>query len=396
MKSMMCFLAAVLLAGVAKGGLAPGDRDKLVAADTGFGFDLMEQIAAEKPAGNIFISPYSVSCALQMTAAGAAGPTRAEMQKVLKTGGLEPLTLNAAIRDLDRELAGRQQVTLNLANGLWYQKGFHLKPSFVEVNQQSFRAGLQAVNFGSRASADIINDWADHETQGKIKQVVSFPFPPLTRLILANAIYFKGQWQSPFKPERTKPRPFHLADGELKDTPMMAQDGDFRYQETADFQAVRLPYKGGLEMELYLPAAGSSPRKLLHEWAARPQIASGFAMRNGSVVLPKFKLDCQVLLNDPLVKLGMGSAFGGKADFSGMADEAVYISQVLQKSYVDVDEEGTEAAAVTVVRMEAMVMRRPPPDRFTMVLDRPFFFVISDTATGAVLFMGLVDNPAGV
>jgi serpin B len=395
MKLIAILMAAVLWSGVAKGDLAPGDRDKLVAANTGFGFDLLEQIAAEKPAGNIFISPYSVSCALQMTAAGAGGQTRTEMQKALKTGGLEPLALNAAIRDLDRELASRQQVTLNLANGLWYQQGFHLKPSFVEVNQQSFQAGLQAVDFGSPASADLINGWADHETQGKIQKVVSFPFPASTRLILANAIYFKGQWVSPFKKGLTKPRSFHLADGQLKDTPMMAQDGDFRYQETAGFQAVRLPYKGGLEMELYLPAAGSSPRKQLREWAARSQIASGFAMRNGSVVLPKFKLDYQVLLNDPLAKLGMGSAFGSGADFSGMTDAKVFISQVLQKSYVDVNEEGTEAAAVTTVRVTALAMRRPPPDRFTMVLDRPFFFVISDSASGAVLFMGVVDNPVG-
>jgi serpin B len=133
----------------------------------------------------------------------------------------------------------------------------------------------------------------------------------------------------------------------------------------------------------------------MREWSARSQIGGGFAVRNGSVVLPKFKLDYQVLLNGPLVKLGMGSAFGTKADFSGMTDEEVYISEVLQKSYVDVNEEGTEAAAVAIVHMEAMAMRRPPRDRFTMVLARPFFFVISDTATGSVLFMGLVNNPAG-
>ena len=388
---VLAWVAPVLTAGA---GPVAADRDKLVEANSGFAFGLMTQITAVDPSANVFISPYSVSSALQMTAAGAVGQTRVELQQVLKTGGLDATALPAAVRDLDRELAGRKEVTLNLANGLWFEKGFHLKPAFVDCNRQFFQAALEGVDFGTPGAADVINNWADRQTHGKIQQVVSYPFPPRTRLVLANAIYFKGQWVDPFKKNLTQPRAFHLADGQSQDTPMMKQGGSFQYQEAADFQAVRLPYRGGLEMELYLPAAGSSPRQLLGEWADRRKFASSFASREGMVVLPKFKMNYQVLLNEPLKALGLRSAFGDGANFSGIADEKTCISQVCQKSYVDVDEEGTEAAAVTTVQMTSLAMRRPPPNRFSMILDRPFFFVISDTGTGSVLFLGIVNHPA--
>jgi serpin B len=385
-----------LWAAVTTAGAGPaGDQAALVAANTGFAFDLLTQITAADPAANVFISPYSVSSALQMTAAGAGGDTKAEMQRVLKTGGLAPDSLHAGYRDLNQALAGRTDVTLNLASGLWFQKGFHLKPAFAGINTDFFRAGLEPVDFGDPQSAKTINAWADRQTAGKIKDVVQYPFPQLTRLILANAIYFKGRWTEPFKKELTQPRPFHPAGGEPKQTPMMTQNGDFQYQETGEFQAVKLAYRGGLQMELYLPAANSNPAKLLPALAARERIASGFAGRAGVVTLPKFKMDYHVKLNGPLQALGMKSAFGRDADFSGIADEKLYIGEVLQKSYVDLNEEGTEAAAVTTVGMQASAVRMPPRDRFTMILDRPFFFVISDVATGSVLFMGIVNNPEG-
>lgn len=391
----ICLIAAGWLGGsLAAAGADPAPaQNDLVAANRGFAFDLMQQIAAADPHANVFISPYSVSCALQMAAAGAAGPTRAEMQHVLQTAPFAPDSLNAAIRELDRQLAGRKDVTLDLANGLWFQTGFHLKPAFADLNRRYFNAGLEEVDFGEPQSADSINAWADRQTRGRIRNVVQFPFPPRTRLILANAIYFKGQWTQPFKPDLTRPRDFHLPDGRQKPVPMMLQDGSFLYQQTADFQAVRLPYQGGLQMELYLPAADSNPQKLLAAVSARETVDRGFARREGTVMLPKFKLDQSVRLNGPLQALGMRRAFSSQADFSGIADEGLYISEVLQKSYVDVDEQGTEAAAVTTVRMEAMVARRPPPDRFTLILDRPFLFVISDVPTGSLLFLGIINDP---
>lgn len=372
------------------------DPQKLVAANNAFAFDLMNQLVQAQPDANTFISPYSVSSALQMTANGAAGETRAEMQQALRTAGMSAGALNGAFADLDRQFAARQDVILNLANGLWVQKNYRLKPAFVADNRKFFQAELAEVDFNEPQSAQTINDWADQKTQGKINKVVQFPFPPLTRLILANAIYFKGKWVKAFEKGATMPRDFHLASGQTKRTPMMTQEGQFAYQETDGFQMVKLPYKGGLQMELYLPQTSSSPQKFIAGIAAKgnwQRIQKGFNRREGSVTLPKFKMKYEVRLNDPLEALGMKNAFGGQADFSGIADEPLYISEVKQKSYVDVNEEGTEAAAVTTVAVRAAAVMRPPPDRFTMVLDRPFFFVISDVETGSILFMGVMNEP---
>jgi serpin B len=321
------------------------------------------------------------------------------MQQVLKTSGMAAGALNAAFKDLNQQLAGRNDVTLTLANGLWYQNGFHLKPAFEAANQQFFQAELAGVDFNDPQSAQTINDWADRQTRGKIKNVVQFPFPPLTRLVLANSIYFKGKWVRPFYERATQPREFHLAGGQTKLTPTMAQRGSFQYQENGQFQAVKLPYNGGLQMELFLPGTNSNPQMFLADMAGketwREDIESGFSLREGSVTLPKFKMNYEVQLNEPLKALGMKSAFSSGADFSGMASEPLFISQVKQKSYVEVDEEGTEAAAVTTVTVKSLAIRRPPSDFFTLVLDRPFFFVISDVNTGSILFMGIVNDPAG-
>jgi serpin B len=383
---------------LAAGADPAADQESLVTANTGFAFDLMNQIAQAQPDANVFISPFSVSSVLQIVNNGAAGGTKTEMQQMLKTSGLAAEPLNAACQSLDQQFTARKDVTLNLANGLWVQQGFRLKPAFVADNGKYFQAELANVDFGNPQSAQTINGWADRQTRGKIKEVVQFPFPPLTRLILANAIYFKGTWSKPFKKDLTQPRDFHLANGPAKPTPMMAQNGHFPYQETADFQAVKLPYRGGLQMELYLPQTNSNPRKLLAGFIAgqdwQKNIQSGFGGREGSVTLPKFKIEYQVGLNGPLQALGMKSAFGQDADFSGIADEPLSISEVKQKSFVEVNEQGTEAAAVTTVTMTALAIRMPETSPFTMVLDRPFFFVISDMATGSILFMGIVNNPA--
>jgi len=375
----------------------PADQAKLAGANAGFAFDLLKQIAAEQPNANVFISPFSVSTVLQMVGNGAAGETRTEMQAVLKTAGLPADSLNEACRSLNHSLTSLPDVTLNLANGIWYQNGIQLKPAFVAENKNYFLAELAGVDFAKAKSADIINGWADKATRGKIKNVVQFPFPPRTRVILANAIYFKGKWVDPFDPKATKPHAFHLANGQIEQTPLMWQHRHFSYQEGEDFQAVRLPYAGGrLQMYLFLPATNSSPAKLLaglnsESW--QDKILPRFADREGTLALPRFKLDYAVELNEPLKDLGIRQAFiPGTADFTAMADEPLYISAVEQKSFVDVNEEGTEAAAVTTVRMTALAVMRPLRP-FEMIVDRPFFFVIEDSQTQSILFMGVIFNP---
>jgi serpin B len=387
--TILCFAAWAALAD------SPADPAKLAAANTGFAFDLLKQIAGEQPNANVFISPFSVSSVLQMVANGAAGDTKTEMQRILKMTGLAPDSLNVAGKDLNESLNSQTNVILNLASAIWFQEGIHLKPGFVATNSRFFHAGLAPVDFQKPASAQIINDWADNSTHGKIKDIVQWPFDPLTKVILANAIYFKGQWAHPFDKSATKPRAFHLAKGGTKPTPMMWQRKTFDYQEGDGFQAVRLPYTGGrLQMYLFLPETNSSPAKLLaamdsNTW--RDRVLPRFRDREGTLTFPRFKLGYEVTLNDPLEALGMRHAFDD-ADFSAMAGEPLFVSKVKQKSFVEVNEEGTEAAAVTTVEMHSSAIMEPPKP-FEMIVDRPFFFVISDSETQSILFMGIVSNP---
>jgi serine protease inhibitor len=390
---LLCFAGLTVLTA------SPAGQEKLTMANTGFAFDLLKQIAGEQPGINIFISPFSVSTVLQMVANGAAGDTKTEMQRVLKTTGLPPEALNAAGKDLNQSLNSQTNVILNLANAIWYKNEFHLKPEFVSVNKEFFKAELGGVDFTKPESAQTINDWAETSTHGKIKQVVRWPFDPLTRVILANAIYFKGKWERPFDKHATKDRAFYvLPGGTPKQVPTMWQHGRFNYQQGDGFQAVRLPYAGGhLQMYLFLPNTNSSPAKLLADLNAgtwQNKIPPKFQDLEGTLALPRFKLYYDTTLNKPLKALGMRQAFTVDADFSAMADKPLFVSEVKQKSFVEVNEEGTEAAAVTTATLGCAALPRPN-NLFEMIVDRPFLFVIADDQTKSVLFMGVIYDPAG-
>lgn len=400
MKNMLRGLSITAAAGViALAAMVASAQESgaLPDADNGFGLDLLRQVASGQPGQNIFISPFSAATALQMVANGAAGETKMEMQQVLHTTGIAPPALNADCKALNESLNSQKDVILDLANGIWYQNNFHLKPAFVSDNRKFFDAELAAVDFLSPASAKTINDWADKQTRGKIQGVVSYPFPPATKVVLANAIYFKGKWEEQFEKNLTLPRNFHFPDGSVRQVPMMSKRHSFSYEEGDGFQAVEMPYVGDrLEMILFLPATGTSPQQLLEKFKGetwRDKILPGFSLYEGFLAFPKFRMDYDVTLNDPLKALGMPRAFSGNADFSAMADRPVCISEVKQKSYVAVDEEGTEAAAVTTVTVTALAMPMRPARNFTMIVDRPFFFVISDRRTQTILFMGIVNDP---
>jgi serpin B len=377
----------------------------LVQANNGFAFDLVRQIVREQPTQNIFISPFSVSIALQMLGNGAEGNTKSEIQSVLRTESLPQDKLNAASKRLNQFIKSQTALTLDSANGIWYQNHFHLKPDFGAAARDFFGATPGPVDFESPKSADIINQWASKETRGKVSGIVSFPFPPATRVILVNAIYFKGKWDDPFDKHLTKPRDFYLANGSKKQTPMMSQHKEFRYQENGDFQAVRLPYAGNnLAMYLFLPAKNSSPARLLDVLSEKNEskkMLRQFTDREGTVIFPKFKFDYDILLNQPLQDLGMPQAFSETtADFSAMADEPLFVNEVKQKSFVDVNEEGTEAAAVTELGLSSGIEMEPPKP-FEMIIDRPFLFVIADdyipiendNPDQAILFVGIVNEP---
>jgi serpin B len=371
------------------------DQVKLAVANAAFGFDLFQQIAHERPDANVFISPFSVSAVLQMLDNGAVGTTQQELERVLHTDDLPAGALNAACESLNKSLNSQTNVTLELANAIWYQRGIPLKPAFVSINREFFGAELGAVDFARPQSAQTINRWADKRTHGKIQDIVRWPFDPATRVVLANAIYFKGKWERPFDKKVTRPHTFHLANGGQKDVPTMWQHGHFDYQSGESFQAVRLPYAGRrLWMEVFLPDADSSLAKLLARFSTaseRERMLEGFLEQNGTLALPRFKLEYDITLNNSLQVLGIKRAFHG-GDFSAMSDEPLEVSEVKQKSYVEVNEEGTEAAAVTVGIMRATAVLRPQKP-FEMIVDRPFFFVIADDQTKSVLFMGVVYDP---
>jgi serine protease inhibitor len=386
------FLAARLLSTPAT------DQEKLVSANTSFAFHLLQQVTRLQPEANVFISPTSVSAALELAADGAAGETKSEMQHVLRTAGLPSDLLEAAVKNLNKQLAARQNVTLNLANSLWFQQGLHLQPVFADDNREYFQAQLKGVDFSSPKSAKTINAWAAAQTGGKIEEVVQFPFPPQTRLILANVNYPKAQWAEPFKPGQTHRRDFHLPNGRTQSVPMMSREAYFIHEETADFQAVQLPCLGELQMELFLPGTNSSQQKLLAEFAASTNwpgdVQSGFIHEDGSLILPKFKMEFAALLNQPLKALGMTNAFARTANFSGIASGPLFLSEVKQKSYVNMDETGIGSAATTPARATEQAGRFAWPIAFVMLLDRPFLFLITLQPSGTILFVGIVNDPS--
>jgi serpin B len=400
MKTKISLIAVLLLfAGFHQAAASPADQQKLAAANNGFAFKLLKQLAKDQPAANIFISPYSASTVLQMAGSGAAGQTKIEMQQVLGTTGLSSDTVSAANKEITQSLnSGNTNIILNTANAIWYRQDAHVKPEFMARNQQFFGATVAPLNFADPHSVDVINSWASEKTHGKISRIADGMIDQVyTRLFLANAVYFKGRWADPFDAKDTKDRPFHLRSGNQKDVPMMTQTKTFTYRRGTGYQAVRLPYQDeNLAMYVFLPDTNSSPEKLLgimngDTWqrVTKP----GFSEKEGMVVLPRLKLEYSVELNQPLQALGMKTAFDMvKADFSGIAPQ-LYISAARQKMFVEVKEEGTEAAAVTGIAVMTESTAMPLPNPFQMIVDRPFLFLIEDKQTGTILFTGVMFDP---
>jgi len=375
---------------------SPIDQQKLASVNVGFAFKLLKQLAKDQPGASIFISPYSASTVLQMACNGAGGQTKTEMQRVLGTTGLAAEALNAANKDCDRAINSQgTNVLLTAANAIWYRKGTPVKPAFVSCNREFFGATVAALDFDDPRSTGIINAWASEKTHGKINGIADGLINRWTELVLASAVYFKGRWETPFDVKSTKNRVFHFRAGRQKQVPMMEQTRKFAYRRGTGYQAVRLPYQGcALAMYVFLPDAGSSPEKLIgimsgDTWQRVTE--PGFGKREGTVVLPRFKLEYGVELKQPLSALGMRAAFG-KADLSGISDGPLFVSAVRQRAFVEVNEEGTEAVAATAMTIESSGPSNPT-EPFQMIVGRPFLFLIEDQVTRMILFMGVVYDP---
>jgi serpin B len=370
---------------------------KLIDASNQFGFALLRELREDKEAENLLLSPASITLALAMTFNGAAAETESAMAKAMSLQGMDKGTLNQAVLDLRQSLQNIDpKVELTIANSLWARQGVTFKSSFLDVNRRYFGAQVSVLDFADPEAPQAMNRWVDSNTRGKIKKMVD-NISPRTVMFLLNAIYFHGKWQKPFDKALTQEKPFHLANGEQKPVPMMAQVGRFAYLKGENFQMVSLPYGAGrISMVIALPDEGTTLSEWLTALDAKQwkEWTSRLVLSDGELQLPRFKMDDDKVLNDALKAMGMDVAFTpDRADFTHMRDERdLFLEKVHHKAVVDVNEEGTEAAAVTSVQVGVTSVQQPRPP-FKMVVDRPFFFAIRDTRTGIVLFMGAVYEP---
>lgn len=379
------------------------DVAAVVAGNSAFAFDLLQQLRSQSGDANLFYSPYSISLALAMTYGGAQAETAAEMAAALHLA-LPPESLHPAFNGLAQVLAQRADVAipeaegfqLSIANALWGQHDYAFRQAYLDLLARDYGAGMNLVDFSAdpEAARIEINDWVSDQTAQRIQDLLpQGSIDALTRLVLTNAIYFKAGWLLPFSPADPEGI-FTLRDGSAVTTPMMSKLAKFRYAAADGVQAVELPYVGDeVAMIIFLPDAGEFDAfagQFTPEQAAA--LTAALTMQEVQLTMPTFTYESGFSLSDALIALGMQAPFQpGQADFSGMTEESdLFISDVFHKAFVAVDEEGTEAAAATATIVSATGM---PQIDVTLNVDRPFLFLIQDKPTGAILFVGAVLDP---
>jgi len=375
--------------------VAPVVNSKLIAANTKFGFKLFSEILQQESSKNIFVSPASVAIALAMTYNGASGETQQAMAKALELQEITLQEVNSGNAAISAGLTNTDsKVELTIANSLWAKQEYPIKQDFLQRSQKFYKAKVTNLDFSDRAAPTIINNWVNQSTRGKITQIID-SINPNDVLFLINAIYFKGKWRTEFDKNQTADYPFYLPAGGQKQHPMMSQTGEYRYYENEKFQAISLPYgeDGKLSLYIFLPNQNTSLSDFYQglnteNWEKWMTL---FRNREGLIRLPRFKMEYDLTLNQTLKALGMEIAFRDEANFSGIGDNLL-ISEVKHKTFVEVNEEGTEAAAATSVAI-AVTAVIPAQEPFQMIVNRPFFCAIRDNQTGTVLFMGSIVEP---
>jgi serpin B len=391
-----CGVVALMAGLMARPAMAQSDVDTkaVVQAANQFGVDLYGRVSNQP--GNLFLSPYSVDTALAMVLAGARGPTAAQMSATLHLPALKPADLQAAFGDLIRRYQAskaEQGYELHVANALWAAQNAALLPDYVQLLDKDYSARLTTVDFSNpTAAAATINDWVARQTKDRIKDLISpSGLDQNTRLILTNAIYFKGTWAAPFKADATADAPWHGADAGIAH--MMHQTSSYPYFEDDQLSALQLPYDGDrVAMLVLLPKETDGLGKLEKSLDTRRLQAVIDGLRQQDVVasLPKFRVESRFSLSRSLSEMGMPLAFSSSADFSGISAVGhLYVSEVVHKAFVEVDEQGTEAAAATGVTMRALIYRPHP----IFNADQPFLFLIRDVKDQTVLFIGRLEKP---
>jgi serine protease inhibitor len=418
MKAMKSVFITMVAAGLCAGCFAgqrtntneTKDREIVVQGNNEFALQLYARLRAQE--GNLFFSPYSISTAVAMTYAGARGQTEAQMAEVLHfptvasqtpaRPTLDSMQFHSAFGEIIASLNERGEkggYELTVANALWGQKGYGFLDSFLELVEANYGGSLNEVDFvrAAEAARKTINAWVEKKTNDKIKELIKpGVLSSLTRLVLTNAIYFKGNWARQFEKDKTQDAPFTLLSGRKVDVPMMNQKADFKYTETDDFQALELPYVDNeLSMLILLPREFDGLKEFEQRLTSEnlSQWLDKLYKREVIVSVPRFKMTSQFGLADVLKSMGMTDAFSaGRADFSGMdGKKDLFISAVIHKAYVDVNEEGTEAAAATGVTLRLTSVG--PTKIAVFRADHPFLFLIRDNKTNSILFIGRVMNP---
>lgn len=367
--------------------------EKELSASAGeFGFKIFKKITAQQPDSNIFISPLSISMALGMTYNGAEGETEEAMRNTLGFGDLTNDQINTNYFSLIHLLTNMDtKVNMNIANSIWIRQGFPVEEEFINQNKKYFQARVSNLDFSSMEAADTINDWVYQNTNGKIEKMVG-SIDPLTVMYLINAIYFKAYWQKQFDPEQTTEDWFVKQNGDSSRCSLMQQQSSFQYLKTNQFQAVDLPYgDGDFSMTILMPNLEVNLNELISDiskdqWV---DLMDQFHPADIMFMFPKFTLRYEIKLKEILKSLGMAVAFDcDKADFSDInPDYQLFISKVLHKSFIKVDEEGTEAAAATSVEISLTCLP------LTVKFNRPFLFVIRERKSNTVIFIGKLTDP---
>ena len=376
-----------------------GEQVEIIEGSNRFGLDLFREILSFEDTGeNVFISPLSVHLALSMAWNGADGTTREQMTEALAYPAVSDEVINESIKKLIADLLSvDKKVETGIANSIWYRNDYSVLPEFLKINREFFDAQISPLDFDNPASPDIINDWVAEKTKKRIDRIVD-QIDPDHIMFLINAIYFKGIWTTEFVKDNTRERPFYLNGGQSRNVMTMETEGSFSYAERDGYKVAELPYgQENYSMLVFLPDEGTGIDAMAQklnsvEWARLPDLLDN--KHNLNIRLPKFSLEYETILNPALHNLGMTDAFSRFADFTRInADGGLYISSVRHKSFVEVNEEGTEAAAVTSVEIRVVSHDPDEPQITHFHVNRPFVFAIKEKYTNSVIFIGRVMEP---
>jgi serine protease inhibitor len=368
--------------------------DKISEANNKVAFKFLNEMVNTHKNENVVISPLSLNTVLSLTQNGAAGKTKEEMLQSLEMKGLDDRMINESYQSVIAHYNSLKSIEIKMGNSIWMNKGLQVREDFKSIGRNFYEAEISTVDFSKNSATETINKWISKQTAGNIKKIVD-SFDKNTAMALINTVYFKGKWSKSFNEKNTSKQKFTSSDNSVKEVDMMKEQLSVDYLKGEDFQAIRLPYEdSNFGMYIFLPDKEKSIDNILGDMSFDNwnRWMNKFTRKEAQVHLPKFKIEFEAELNEMLETFGMGSAFTDEADFTKISDKhSLYIDLVKQKCYIDVDEAGTEAAAVTVVTMKETSAAIDKPIDFKA--DRPFIYAIADKKTGMLLFIGKVEKP---